>query len=205
VESTGHNRYEGGSLGWCFAFERVWASRCCSSSRRTQFDECQVCSTIPYIRHVAIFLLFVPVGLCGLGLIVSNVIVVGYVIEDLIIAKRAQTADAVVLSVRRDISCANVWNGAPTCSPVYIPKVRFTTARGERVDAEAVDSSSDESRVNVGRSLKVDYDPLNPHHVKASRWLNTTEDWLLLALVPGPSICLLLLGLRSWMKSTEHR
>jgi hypothetical protein len=104
----------------------------------------------------------------------------------------AQTAEAVVLSVRQDTFCpSDVGLISPPCHPVYFPKVRFTIARGEQVDTEAADWSTDKSRINVGRSLKVYYDPLNPHHIQTSRWLKDDE-WALIVSWVAPLLGVLL-------------
>jgi hypothetical protein len=107
-----------------------------------------------------------------------------HLIKDLVIAKRAQAAEAAVLSVRQEDDC--FYTPSAHCRTFYLPTVRFTTARGEHVEAETLDDSSDKS----GVTLKVYYDPLNPHHVQANRWLNIDDMYSVLVVANG-----LLLGL----------
>lgn len=143
-----------------------------------------------------------PLALLALGIMI---VVAGSTIWDLIIATRAQTAEAVVLSVRQDTHCNYTSPYTPPhCSPVYLPTVRFTTAQGEHVDAELIDFFDDKSAVNVGSSLKVHYDPLNPDHVQENRWLNANNMWVVhLAILLA--LYLIYLGIRQVVTSVKKR
>ena len=81
-------------------------------------------------------------------------------VGDLISAKRAQAAEAVVLSIRQDIFC-----GGSSCVSSSKPTVRFTTAQGEQVDAETPDDISDDPNVQVGRSTTTHWTPITYRQV----------------------------------------
>jgi hypothetical protein len=137
------------------------------------------------------------------------VVGVGSTILDLIIATRAQTAEAVVLSVRQDTHCDYTGPSTPgACSPVYLPTVRFTTAQGQHIDAELIDFFDDKSAVNMGSSLKVHYDPRNPHRVQKDHWLNTNDMPVvatLTVLLAFGLLYLVYLGVRQVVTSVKKR
>jgi hypothetical protein len=112
--------------------------------------------------------------LLGVVLLVVSVV---QLVETRRFLAKAVGADGQVMEITRHVEWRSTGSGKNSHServPYYYPVVRFVTPLEEAVQFEGGDGSTKSDHYRVGESLKVLYDPANPHDARldttGSRW-----------------------------------